>query len=62
MKNLKKWMLLVGVTGALSFNVLCSSGLQQTWRDAAVAGSARWLEAATFVIIEDQLDLIPDDE
>ncbi len=60
MKNLKKWMLLVGVTGAVSFNVLCSGSLQQTMRDAALAGSARWLEAATFVLIEDQLNLIPD--
>lgn len=61
MKNLKKWMLLVGATGAVSFNVLCSGGLQQTWADAALAGSARAVEAWTFDFLEDQLDLVPQD-
>lgn len=58
MKNLKKWTLLVGATGALSFNMLCSGGLPEQLRDAALAGSARWVELATFDFIEDQLDLI----
>ncbi len=62
MKNLKKWTLLVGATGALSFNVLCSGALQETMRDAALAGAARWVEAGTFGFLDDQLDLTAADE
>ncbi len=62
MKNFKKWTLLVGATGALAFNVLCSGGLQQTMRDAALAGAARWVEAGAFGFLDDQLDLTPGDE
>ncbi len=57
MKNLKKWLLIVGLASPTVANLSCSSALLQQMRDAAIDGASSFVQEMTFELLEQNVSL-----
>jgi len=55
LKNLKKWLLILGLTGPTVVNLSCSSALLEQFRDAAISGAASFVEQTTLDLLDQSL-------
>ncbi len=57
MKSVKKWILILGISGPVVANLSCSGAFLQAMRDAAVDGTASFVEEATLNLLDQALNL-----
>ncbi len=52
MKSVKKWILILGISGPVVANLSCSGAFLQAMRDAAIDGTASFVEEAAFGLVD----------
>ena len=52
MKSLKRWVLMLGISGPTVATLSCSSAVTQELRDAAIEGIANFVTQATFDVLD----------
>ena len=52
MKSVKKWILILGISGPVVANLSCSSAFLEAVREAAIDGTATFVEQAAFGLVD----------
>ncbi len=62
MKSVKKWILILGISGPVVATLSCSGAFLQAFRDAAIDGAAGFVEETTFDLLDQAVSLGQTDE